>query len=427
MQLASPQRTSPVRARLGAAACMLLAAGMPAAAHADSGATNQLDASVLLYGEQNRARVIEPVVRVTRLFGNGQSLSASLGIDVITGSSPTGAAPSGVASTVQTTTTPSGGGGSERGTPADATPLSRFSDHRVVLDAEWSTPLGRFLTSTLGGHFSKEKDYQSTGANAKLSLEIMNRLTTITVGGGFNHDLVDPVGGTHAGLADGTTFLTRSKDSKQVTTGVVGVSRIVTRRWLLGVTATRSAEDGYLTDPYKVVSLVHGTTGLTTGQLTEKRPSTRDRRDVLVSSVYHLTRDVAYLSYRRYWDDWGVKSNTFDAKYRRELSADTYLEPHVRYYAQTQADFHTWGLIAGEPLPAFASADYRLGALKSVTLGATCGFRVPGTPGEWAVRGEYIRQFGDHHPAGTVGVQQGYDLFPAVNIGTLTATYSLGF
>ncbi len=423
MQLAGPPRTSSVRSRLRVAACLLLASGVPVLAHADGAPINTLDVTALLYGEKDRARVIEPNVRVTRIYPDGQSFSGQLGIDVITGASPSGALPSG---SVQTTTTPSGNRtSSEQG----ATPLTSFQDLRVSFDGDWTRPFLRAFTSTLGLRVSREKDYRSVGANAKLSVDLMNKLTILTGGLGFNHDQVDPVGGTHGGLGDGTVIPGRGVNPKEVHTAVLGVSRIITRRWIMAVNGSRTSEGGYLTDPYKVISLMDGESGLTVGQVTEQRPSTRVRKDILTTAAYHLEEDVIHASYRYYWDDWGVKSSTADVKYRSEVDPDAhvYVEPHLRYYTQTPADFFTFGFVQGAALPAYATSDYRLGPLRSVTLGATVGFELSGYPGEWTVRAEYIRQYGDASKANVTGVQKQFELFPAVNIGTVVIGYSLDF
>ena len=437
MQLGCPSRASSIRGRLSTAACVLLASGAPAAAHADAGAVTQVDATMLLYGEESRANVAEPTVRVTRLYRSGRSLSAQLGLDVITGASPSGAMPSGVAASsggdtpgddaraVQTVTAASGGAG-EESSPSDI-PLATFQDVRYALDGEWHEPLGRLLSSTIGVHVSREKDYRSIGVNAKCSLDMMHRLTTLTLGGGTNQDQVFPVGGTRAPLTDGTVFLGTDTNSKHVGSGLVGLSRIMTRRWMIAVTGSHAVERGYLTDPYKVVSLLDSVTGMPASQLTESRPSTRRRSDVLTSTVYHLARDVVYLSHRYYWDDWGVRSNTADLKYRWEQQNESFLEPHLRYYSQTPADFFSFGLVNGQPIPAYVTSDYRLGPLKTATVGVTYGFHVQDYPGEFSIRAEYIRQFGDGHPSDAVGVQRSFDLMPPLNIGSLVAAYSVAF
>jgi hypothetical protein len=166
-----------------------------------------------------------------------------------------------------------------------------------------------------------------------------------------------------------------------VRSALAGVSRVLTRRWLFGVTGSRSTEHGYLTDPYKVISVLDST-GAPVGLLTDSRPSSRTRQDLLASSVVHLTRDILYASYRSYWDDWGVTSHTADARYRLELSDRTYVQPHVRYYFQGRANFFQFGLPQDAPLPAYATSDTRLGDLRTLTLGATYGFHPAGGPGE---------------------------------------------
>lgn len=418
MQLGTAVAPGSLRARLAAAAALLVVSSLPAAA--DGGGVTRFEATGLLYGEATRAQVVEPTVRVTRLLPDGQSLSAALGLDVITGASPTGAMPAGKA---QTTTTPSG---SVQTTPADAIPTNPFKDVRGVLDLEWNKPVFPLLTTTLGGHVSREKDYQSFGASGKLALDVLQRLATITLGGGYSRDGVMPQGGTREGLTDGTVIASTATQDKVVSEGLVGISRVLTRRWLVGVSGSRTRERGYLTEPYKVVSLVDPVTGMTDGSLTEKRPDARDRVAVTASSVYHFTTDVLYASYRWYDDDWGVRSHTLDLKYRHELAGGSFVQPHVRAYLQTAADFFHYGLHAGDPLPAYASSDFRLGALRTATLGATYGFRVPGSlGGELTVRAEYLVQWGEGHPPEAVGVQKDFNLFPAESIGSLVVGYTL--
>jgi hypothetical protein len=163
--------------------------------------------------------------------------------------------------------------------------------------------------------------------------------------------------------------------------------------------------------------------------ITEKRPDRRERSSVMLNSVYHLTTDVLYLSYRYYWDDWNLQSNTFDFKYRNEIGGGSFLQPHVRLYTQTSARLFTVGLIQGAPLPDFASSDQRLSAFNSVTLGLTYGFHPGGSPGEFTVRAEYIHQFGHLHfgEGEAEGPPAAPDPFPPLDIGTLTAGYTVSF
>lgn len=416
MQL-TPGSTPELRSRLGQAAALVLASVVPAAAQTAADPTLRIEASGLFYTEAQRTTIGEPIVRVTRLFANGQSLSAQFALDVMTGSSPTGANPAGVA---QTTTSASG---NSTTVAADAVPTADFSDTRGSLDLEWTRPVG-VASPALGMHVSREKDYQSLGGNAGLSLDLDHRLLTLSMGLARSQDRVFPVGGIVRGLSDGLRTVGEAAD-KRVTTGLLGVSRVLTRRWLMGVNVSRSSESGYLTEPYKVVSTLSRSTGRTTGALREKRPDSRTRTSVLVSSAYHLTNEVLSLSYRDYRDDWDLRSHTIDGRLRMPMSESSWLEPHARFYTQTAARFFRNGLLDGDPLPAYASADHRLGKLRTITLGATYGFRLPGRPGEWSIRAEYMGQAGEHHPAGMVGVQRDYDLAPTLHVGSIVIGWTL--
>jgi len=441
VQLDSAPRPAPVRARLRAAACLLLASSIPGA-RAAAAATTQFDASGLLYGELDRAKVVEPTLRVMRLLDNGQSFSAGLVLDAITGASPSGAMPTGRAMT-----TTSASGTVTNHAPGEI-PTSPFSDFRGALELGWHQPLGGIVATDLVTHYSREKDYQSIGGTAALSLDLMQRLTSVTVGGGYDYDNVFPVNGVPVGLSpvvagtggppdEGPTNASAvtaaaatggtSAAVKQVPSAVVGVSRILTRRWMVSLNASRIVQRGYLTEPYKIVSVIDPDSGTTVGSITEQRPTTRDRRDLLANSVYHFGTGVFYSSYRYYWDDWGVRSHTIDLKYRRDLAEETFFQPHVRLYAQTAADFFRFGVVQGEPLPTYASSDYRLGPLRSVTLGGTYGFHVPDYPGELTVRAEYILQWGDGHPSDAVGVQRTLDLMPPLHIATVMVGYTRTF
>ena len=428
---AATRRPSSIRTRLRSAACLLLAAGLPALARAQATPSPgwQLDATGLVYSERQRTSVVEPVGRLTRIFQNGQTISAQLAIDAITGASPTGAMPS---SQVQTVT---GASGSTTTHTANEVPTHEFSDVRGAGELEWVRPVGSRLNATSGLHFSREKDYRSFGLSEAISLDVLHHLATVTVGGGFDRDRVFPVGGTPAPLVDGSLPRQDGSSAKRSTTGLLGLSRVLSRRWLVGLNVTRSVERGYLTEPYKVISLMDPITGDLPGQVTEGRPASRDRRAVLASSVYHLTDNVLYLEYRYYWDDWGVRSHTADARYRLELPGRQHVLPHVRLYTQTAANFYRPSLDPTEALPAFASADYRLGPLNGVTLGATYGLHVAGRPGEWNIRAEYIRQWGrGPHASGGGDEEEAVDTspsaletIPALQIGSLVIGYSIRF
>jgi hypothetical protein len=130
-------------------------------------------------------------------------------------------------------------------------------------------------------------------------------------------------------------------------------------------------------------------------------------------------------------DDWGILSHTLDLNYRLQIQAHRYLQPHVRFYHQTEADFYRRWLTAdssGMPsdLPRHATADYRLGQFQAWTVGGRYGQTL--RPGQsLIVRVEYYWQMGDSHPPGAPGALANLDLFPTVGAWIVNAGYSIGF
>jgi hypothetical protein len=394
---------------------MLLATGAtPLAGAADNTPTNAIDFTTLLYSE--RITVVEPAVRFTRLYPSGMSFHGQMTIDSITGASPSGALPSGV---TQTYTSASGQTKTISGSDI---PTVDFTDTRYALDGEWFRPT-KASTFTLGSHISREKDYQSLGVTGKITFDLNEKLTTVTLGGGYNWDDVFPVGGIGVALAPTTTPTGDSTSGKQVASALFGVSQVLTRRWLVGASGSIAQEHGYLTEPYKVVSVVNASTGIPIEQLNEARPDTRSRMNLQLDSVYHFDTDLLYLTLGHYWDDWGVGGNSLDLHYRHPVGDAAWVEPHLRYYTQTAADFFRYGLVQGEPLPDFVSADYRLGKLNTTTAGLAFGFQPRDHPGTWTVRAEYLMQTGNGHPDTAVGVQENFDLFPTLNIFSFVVGY----
>ena len=100
---------------------------------------------------------------------------------------------------------------------------------------------------------------------------------------------------------------------------------------------------------------------------------------------YRFDAGTLDFSYRYMTDDWDVTSHTADLRYRWDLPAASYIEPHVRFYTQSAAEFYRVALLDGDPLPAFASADYRLGEFDAVTIGVKYG-RLLANGNEWSAR-----------------------------------------
>ena len=107
--------------------------------------------------------------------------------------------------------------------------------------------------------------------------------------------------------------------------------------------------------------------------LFESRPETRDKQSLYGLIKRDFDGDVLEASYRYMTDDWGVDSHTVELRYRWSFGTERYLQPHVRFYQQTAADFYRTVLFDGAPLPTFATADHRLGEFDGLTVGVKYG------------------------------------------------------
>jgi len=297
------------------------------------------------------------------------------------------------------------------------------------------------LRSQYNANFSRETDYSSMGASASLLWDVNSKLTTLTAGVAANLDQVKPTGGLPTELSsvgmnivpvnnvnareieDGGGSSGGGSKTKNAYDLLVGVTQVLTRRTLMQLNYSYGKSSGYLTDPYKIVSVVN-TSGVTQDYLHEKRPDTRTRNTLYWKTVYHLPEDVVHVSYRYYWDDWDIKSSTVDLTYRLQLGTHFYLEPHYRYYTQTAANFFTHAIVGN--VPAFASADLRLAALQSNTLGLRFAHQLD-TDSSWGLGVDYMHQTGDAHPVNAVGALKNEALFSDLKTMSVTADFSMKF
>ena len=354
----------------------------------------QVDSAVLVYSETDRVSVVEPIVSARKKIGDDEYMKFQIVADTLTGSSPNGAIKT---DSAQTFTSPSGS--SVYTTAANTTPLDpSFHDTRGALSGEWEKPLSERLKGIFSVNYSQEFDYSSLVFGANLAWDFNQRNTTLSTGISYSLDQVSPVGGMPTGLTamPTTTSVSKSKlgdtDDKTIASLLLGVTQVIGPKHLLQLNYTYSNEEGYLTDPYKILSVLDSG-GALLGMdpyLYEKRPTSRTRHAVYLKDMKQFGEDVLQLSYRYAWDDWGMSSHTLDMRYRYEFSAKDYLEPHLRYYVQDKADFYYYNLVDGG-IPQYASADYRLGELSTKTIGLKYG-HVIAENHEWGFRAEFMQQ-----------------------------------
>ena len=233
--------------------------------------------------------------------------------------------------------------------------LTTMKDLRRAVDVQLTRYFSRGTLSA-STSYSTESDYVSRGLSVKGSLSTEDKNTTVTLGGSFNNDSINPENQPNL------------DETKQVAAGLVGLTRVLTPVDIVQLNFAYSNGKGYYSDPYK---------------LYDSRPRERNSVTALARWNHHFddngTDGTVHLSYRYYSDTFGIRAHTFDAEYVQPVFKGWSVSPLVRLYTQNEADFYL-AVGAAEladptkptPPPAGAvyySEDQRLSAFGAATLG----------------------------------------------------------
>jgi hypothetical protein len=389
------------------------------------------DSAFLYYSEADRVSAAEAIFNAKKTYSDDSILNLKLTIDALTGASANGAV---AQPNVQTFTRPSGKG--DYDIKAGDTPLDdTFHDTRVQFNAQWTQALAQNYTGSVGAHISKEYDYLSLGVNGNIAYDFNKKNSTISFGLSHFQDTFTPEGGIPKSFASMPVAYhdnedksgheaTRigSDDDKTTSDVMVGFTQVINRNMVTQFNYSYSLVDGYLTDPFKILSLVNNS-GIAQDYLYENRPDERTKQSVFAQTKYHFDEVILDVSYRYMWDDWEIDSHTVDTRFYIPLGDGSYLEPHLRFYQQTAAEFYQPFLMQGETLPEFASADYRIGEMTAYTIGLKYGMKLDGG-NDLSFRLEYYSQRPESKGHSEPGALASLELYEGVDAIIAQVSYS---
>jgi hypothetical protein len=426
-----------ITGRLAIAAVSLLGANVQAEeAHqpiVDVSESWKYDTAIMYYTEPDRVSALEGIFNMRKTYDDESSVNIKAVFDTLTGASANGAV---AQLDVQTFTRPSGKGNfdvTDGNTPLDDT----FRDTRVEFDVGYSALLSSDKRYDVGVHASREFDYQSVGFNAGMGFDFNQKNTTLTLGGAFSFDRIKPYGGLPVALSvhvvQSSTMsdeefeqafnATRRGDTenKTISDFLVGVTQVIDKNTLMQLNYSFSRSSGYHTDPFKIVSVIDSD-GVTQSNIYESRPVSRTKHGIFWRTKHFNDGDIFDASYRLMTDDWGIASNTIDIRYKIPLGQG-FIEPHVRFYQQSAADFYNVYLLDSNASPKYTTADYRLGELTTATLGLKYGFTTI-SGNEMAFRLEYYQQMSANAGYKPIGQLSNVEYLPNVNAIMLQVSYS---
>lgn len=211
------------------------------------------------------------------------------------------------------------------------------NSHRQVVGLSVTQKHGD-LKLTFGGAYSKENFYRATTGLTSVSRDFANGNTTVA--GGFSFSLNQP-----------TLHPTPDVENQYASDAFVSITQTLSKSTIAQAGYEFSHMSGYLDNPYLRAS-VDGV--LVLGQV----PDVRTRHTLSARLRQALPADT-YLEadYRRYSDDWDVKSNTLSVGISHHFGPEWLVNAAYRRYGQTGAFFWAPEYTG---VPQYYTADFRL-------------------------------------------------------------------
>lgn len=305
-------------------------------------------------GDRSRYGVLSQQFQLATPVGADAALNVSATHEVMSGSSPWYVVPG------------------NDGRPIQVLSGATIRDRRNEVRAAWTQGTGSAGGTTYSLSYSGENDYHATALGIERS-QALSEALTLGYGGSFSHDLISPFDAAAYG---------RVQHAEKNTASIFGsLAWILDRSSVLQTGLQLNSEHGFLSDPYKLV-----TVGFET--LPDARPDQRTSAAWLVRyrRAFAGPDAALHLDYRYAQDSWGVTSNTLEASWYQSLPQHWELVPAVRYYSQQQARFYA-PYFTDPGAHNFYTSDYRLGTFGAWSFALDVRKRI----GRWQFSGGFER------------------------------------
>jgi hypothetical protein len=203
---------------------------------------------------------------------------------------------------------------------------------------------------------SEENDYTAETFSFGISQDLFGDLTTVSLGYSLGDDTVS---------RRGDSLFADTVERQQYR---VGLSQILTKKLLLGLSIETITDEGFLNNPYRSVRYVDPTTPQGYSYEPERYPRTRTSDAGSLRLRYFLPyRAAIHGEYRSYHDTWDIKADTYELGYTHPLDSGWIIEAKVRFYSQNHADFYS-DLFPYAQAQNFLARDKELSTFDSQTL-----------------------------------------------------------
>ena len=218
---------------------------------------------------------------------------------------------------------------------------------------------------TLGGSTSHEPDYVANRISLDITQEVFGGMPSVALGFTRGDDKV--------GKKDSPEF----SDTARHWQYRLGVSQILSPRWIMSVNAEALSDDGYLGSPYRAARVFGAA-------VPERNPRTRSARALMLRVNGDLgSRDAMHASYRYYTDTWDIKGHTLELGYSRYFQETWLADTYLRYYTQSGASFYSDNA-QSETL--YVSRNRQLSTFDNAAIGAKVSWLWRKEPGKYEVK-----------------------------------------
>ena len=212
---------------------------------------------------------------------------------------------------------------------------------------------------------SREPDYTAQRRSVDIAEEVFGGMTTVSTGFTQGDDQV--------GKHNSPEFSAIAKHWQYR----LGLSQILTPRWIASANVEAIADSGYLGSPYRVARVFGAA-------VPERTPSTRSSRALQLRVIGSLnSRDAVHAGYRYFWDNWDIKAHTADLGYSRYFGDKWLADATLRYYKQGKALFYSDN---AETDTLYVSRNRQLSTFDSVGLGGKLSYTARKREGRYEVK-----------------------------------------
>lgn len=170
---------------------------------------------------------------------------------------------------------------------------------------------------------SREPDYVADSASIDVSQDMLGGMTTLKLGYTRGWDTVEK---------HGNPTFSQPAEHWQYR---LGVTQVLTPRWLASLNLEAISDEGYLASPYRAARVFGA-------YVPEVDPSTRTSRAAALRVVGAVGENGSVrVDYRYFWDTWGIHGRTLELGYAQHVGPRWMVDGSARYYSQNHAVFYS--------------------------------------------------------------------------------------